>query len=78
MASLGAGLRPGGLEGAGGARVLGEAGAGARLLHRRLHFHPDTDPRRAGAEGARGAGAQGGGPHLRQPGGWHAGAHGHR
>lgn len=64
VASMGAGLRAGGLEASGGASVLWEGCAGARRLHRRLHLHPDPHPHRSGAERTRRPGAQGDWAHL--------------
>lgn len=64
VASMGARLRVGGFEGSGGASVLGEGGAGPRLLHRWLHFHSDTHPCRSWAEKARRPGPEGDRAHL--------------
>lgn len=78
VASMGARLRVGGFEGSGGASVLREGGSGPCLLHRWLHFHPDTHPHRWGTKKTRRPGPEGDRAHLWQLGGWHSGAHGNR
>lgn len=78
VAPMGVRLRAGGVGGPGAASVLREAVAGPRLLHRGLHFHPDTRPHCSRRETTCRSGPEGDGAHLRQLGGRHSGAHGDR